>query len=229
MKVGSIRQAFSRSSAGDAGRCSRRAARIASDCVQVPLRALIPLSALLTLTSAGAQAAGADYATRDVGPWVVSASSDKQGCFLTRIYRSPRATTVQFGLDVDGSNRLTILNANWSVQEKQQLRLDFRLSKAAFPRHLAVGIAAEGKKGFVTSFGASFPRIFAASEYLRINRGGVPVEDLGLNGSGAAVAELRQCVDRHRDMRASADAVDKDASGIPIDPFSVKTKGESKK
>jgi hypothetical protein len=197
--------------------------------VQAQSRPLIHLSALAAVMFFGTQAVAADYATRDVGPWVVSASSDQQGCFLTRTYPSPRATTVQFGLDVDGSNRLTILNANWSIEEKEQLRLDFRLSRAAFPRHLAVGIAAEGKKGFVTSFGASFPNIFAASEFLRVSRGGVPVEDLRLDGSGAATVELRKCVDRHRGAQAADGTVEEDVSKIPLDPFSVKARRESRK
>jgi hypothetical protein len=170
----------------------------------------------------------ANYATRDVGPWLVSASSDKQGCFLTRTYPGPRATTLQFGLDVDGSHRLTILNANWSVMEKEQLRLNFRLSNASFPRHLAIGIAAEGKKGFVTSFGAAFPSTFAASDFLHIRRGDVPVEDLDLDGSGAAVAEMRKCVDRFSSTRAFSPSKE-DADRIPIDPFARKSKGESKK
>ncbi len=190
---------------------------------------MLPLSILAATAPLASPAAAADYATRDIGAWVVSASSDKQGCFLTRTYPGPRGTTVQFGLDTDGSNRLTILNPNWSIREKEQLRLNFRLSGASFPRHLAVGIVAEGKKGFVTSFGVAFPGNFAASEFLRIHRGDVPVEDLRLDGSGAAVAELRKCVDRYRNAPASARPTQKDADGIPIDPFAVEAKSESRK
>lgn len=176
----------------------------------------------------GAQAAAADYATRDVGQWTVSASSDRQGCFLTRTYPAPRATTLLFGLDTDGSNRLTILNANWSIREKEQLKLTFRLSKASFPRHAAIGIAAEGKKGFVTSFGPTFPNSLAASTFLRVQRGDVPVEDLGLEGSGAAIAELRTCVDRYRTAGAPARSDRQKGDRIPLDPFAVKAKRESK-
>ncbi|ONF95324.1 hypothetical protein [Sphingomonas jeddahensis] len=222
-------KAFSRFSTRDADRCSRQLASATSGRVQAQFRPLIHLPALAVLVFFATQAVAAVYATRDVGPWVVSASSDGQGCFLTRTYPSPRATTVQFGLDVDGSNRLTILNANWSIGEKERLRLDFRLSKAAFPRHLAIGIAPEGKKGFVTSFGRTFPGIFAASEFLRISRGAVPVEDLRLDGSGAAMVELRKCVDRQREARAAGGTVEEDASGIPLDPFSVKVRVESTK
>ena len=175
-----------------------------------------------------ALAAAPDYATRDIGAWTVSASSDKQGCFLTRTYASPRATTLLFGLDADGTNRLTILNANWSIREREQLRLTFRLSNAAFPRHVAIGIATEGKKGFVTSFGAAFPSNFAGSTSLRIRRGDVPVEDLSLDGSGAAVAELRRCVDRHRGAQVGGGTVKEDQDRIPTDPFAARPKRDSR-
>lgn len=141
-------------------------------------------------------------------------------------YPGSRATTLLFGLDVDGSNRLTILNANWSFREKEQLRLNFRFSNGSFPRHRAVGIAAEGKKGFVTSFGAVFPSDFAASEFLHIQRGDVPVEELGLDGSGAAVAEMRKCVDRYGKTRVVGRLVKEDTGLIPIDPFAFTAKRE---
>lgn len=188
------------------------------------LRRSVLAASLLFATPSTAK----DYATRDVGAWSVSASSDKQGCFLTRTYQGPRETTLLFGLDVDGSNRLTILNANWSVREKEQLRLNFRLSSASFPRHLAVGIAANGKKGFVTSFGASFHGTFAASKFLHITRGDVPVEELALDGSGAAVAELRKCVDSYRGTPAGG-STKADTGRIPLDPFAIEIGRKRKK
>lgn len=169
------------------------------------------------------------YATRDVGRWTVSASSDGKGCFLTRTYRGQRGTTLLFGLDVDGSNRLTLLNANWSVREKDELRLNFRFSKASFPRHRAIGLAANDKKGFVTSFGAAFPATFAASEFIHITRGDVPVEELSLDGSSAAVAELRTCVRRYRNPPAAAGSNSEERPRIPIDPFAANDVRKSKK
>ncbi len=184
-------------------------------------RALFQLPALVVAALAPGTPAGAqDYATRDVGAWLVSPSSDRQGCFLTRTYPAPRDTTVQFGLDVDGANRLTVLSPNWSIRAKERLRLDFRLAKASFPRHTAIGIAAEGKRGFVTTFGAAFPDHLAASPFLHIRRGDVPVEELSLDGSGAAIGELRACVARYRAAPVPPRATTKgDRRRIPLDPF----------
>ncbi len=205
------------------GAPTRHASPLRFGSPNLRLAALIP--ALLLSTPSLAR----DYATRDVGPWVVSASSDRKGCFLTRTYDGPRATTVQFGLDADGTNRLTVLNANWSIQAKEQLRLTFRLSNASFPRHLSIGIATEGKRGFVTSFGVNFPTALAASNFLHIRRGDVPVEELTLDGSGAAIAELRKCVDLYRNAPAARPAAKAEKGRIPTDPFAIKTKSESRK
>lgn len=187
------------------------------------------LSAIVIVATApGAPVHAADYATRDIGDWIVAASTDQRGCFLTRAYPGPRGTTLQFGLDVDGSNRLTLLNDNWSIRAREQLRLDVSLSNSAFPRHMAIGITAQGRRGFVTDFGTSFPRSFAASTYLKVRRGDVPVEELKLDGSGAAVAELRKCVDRQR-APATGKAARDGSARIPLDPFASSITRDSRK
>jgi hypothetical protein len=184
----------------------------------VPTLAMLGFTALL----AGTPAAAGDYTTRDVGGWTVAASRDGQGCFLTREFDRTGRTTLLLGLEVDGTNHLTVLNANWSIAPKERLELNFRLSKGSFPKHFAVGLASGGKQGFVTNFGAKFPSLFAASPSLDIFRGDVPVERLNLTGSGAAVAELRRCVAAQRGKPAGkASEEDKSSGSIPIDPFST--------
>lgn len=170
---------------------------------------------------AGVPAVAGDYATREVGAWTVAASRDGKGCFLTREYDRAGRTTLLLGLEVDGTNHLTVLNANWSIKPKDRLELTFRLAKASFPKHFAVGMASGGKQGFVTDFGAKFPADFAASSTLQIFRGNVPVERLSLDGSGAAVAELRRCVEGQRGKPAGGAREKEPSNGIPIDPFSA--------
>jgi len=178
---------------------------------------------------AGSPSIAREYSTRDVGGWTIAASQDKQGCFLTRTYRGSGGTTLLLGLDTDGSNRLSLLNANWSIREKDRQRLDFRLSNVSFPRHLAIGMASDGKKGFVTSFGEKFPAYFAASYFLHVARGDTPVERLALDGSSAAVTALRQCVSLQRGKSArKAHENDRD-DGIPADPFASDVKQKAKK
>lgn len=183
--------------------------------------------ALLAGLFASAPAAAQEYSVRDVGGWTVAASKDGQGCFLTRTYEGRGSTTLLLGLDIDGSNHLSVLNENWSIKPKDRLKLTFRLSNGGYSDHPVVGMASDGKKGFVTNFDAKFPSHFAASKALHIYRGDVPVEQLGLDGSGAAVAELRRCVGIQA-AKPAAGAREKGRSGrIPKDPFAPDAKRRS--
>jgi len=160
-----------------------------------------------------------DYSSRTIGDWTVVASKDGKGCFLTREYERDGETTLLLGLDIDGTNRLSVLNANWSIKPEDRLKLNFRPSNSSYPAHFAVGIISEGKQGFVTSFGAKFPSYFAASRTLDVSRGDVPVERLSLDGADAAVAELRKCVDDQREKPAAAAGGKAHSDDIPKDPF----------
>ncbi|QNQ10712.1 hypothetical protein [Sphingomonas alpina] len=175
--------------------------------------------ALLAGLFASADASAQDYAMRDVGGWTVAASKDKDGCFLTRTYGGAGETTLLLGIDIDGSNHLSVLNSNWSIKQMDRLKLNFRLSTGGYSRQLVVGMESAGKKGFVTSFETKFPSYFAASKALHIYRGDVPVEQLNLDGSGAAVAELRRCVDIYRAKPVAGGREKGRSDQIPRDPF----------
>lgn len=183
----------------------------------------------LALVCASGPAQARDYGTRDVGGWTIVASKDGKGCFLNREYERRGGTTVLLGLNVDGTNRLSLLNANWSIKPKDQLKLDFRLSNSSYPAHFAIGIVSEGKQGFVTSFGTKFPSYFASSKILQVSRGDVGVERLGLDGVRNAVAELRKCVAAQRDKPAATPRAKAQSDDIPKDPFAVPSPRESRK
>jgi len=186
---------------------------------------------LVCATSVAARddAPSQDMAHHTVGNWTVAPSKDGKGCFLTREYDRRGGTTLLLSLDIDGTNRLVVLNANWSIKPKDQLELNFRLSNSSYPAHFAVGMASDGKQGFVTSFGAKFPSLFAASKILHISRGNVPVERLDLEGSEAVVAELTSCVDDQRAKPATAADGKADPGDIPKDPFAPSPKRGSRR
>ncbi|MDT8761002.1 hypothetical protein MZO42_20070 [Sphingomonas psychrotolerans] len=175
--------------------------------------------AAAVVLAANVPAAAQDYSARDVGGWTIAASRDGGGCFLTRTYPGSRGTTLLLGLDVDGSNRLSVLNANWSIKPKDRWKLTFKLSSGGYADHPVVGMASDGKRGFVTNFDAKFPAHFAASKALHIYRGKIPVEQLSLDGSGTAVAELRRCVEIHAAKPAAGGGDKARSKRIPKDPF----------
>ncbi len=206
----------------------RQAIEVIRPVVRAIVRTTFPAFAVAIGILASTQAAARDYAARDVGGWTVAASKDGKGCFLTKAYDRTGETTLLLGLETDGTNHLTVLNSNWSIKPKDRVELTFRLSDSSFPRHFAVGIASGGKRGFVTRFGRKFPSHFAASKALHIFRGEVPVERLSLEGSGAAVAELRRCVDAQRAKPTAASAKEPSDS-IPKDPFAPDSERKPRK
>ncbi|KTT97456.1 hypothetical protein NS355_11475 [Sphingomonas yabuuchiae] len=183
------------------------------------LSALSLLGLTVALSPTGANAADKDGLPRKIGDWTLAVSEDGDGCFLTRIYDRPGDTTLLLGLDRDGSNHLTVLNANWSINPKERLALDFTLTGGSYPKHFAVGLASDDQQGFVTSFEKPFPTYLARSQTLNIARGDVPVERLSLAGSGAAIAALRECVTARKAPLAKATRSGDAADGIPRDPF----------
>jgi hypothetical protein len=186
------------------------------------------LGAMLFAGGIGADAAAPAYVSQDLDGWTVATSKDGKGCFLTREYDRTGETTLLLGLDADGTNHLSVLNANWSIKPKDKLKLTFRLSNGAYPGHFAIGIVSDEKQGFVTSFEAKFLTYFASSKDLFIARGDVPVERLSLAGSGAAVAELRRCVDAVRTEKGVADDKER-GDRIPKDPFAPAAERKSRK
>lgn len=181
-------------------------------------------STLLTLALAAAlfasgEAHAQQFPTTDVGDWTVAANRDNTGCFITKTYPRPGETTVLLGLNTDGSNHLTVLNENWSIESQERLELRFELSRGDYTDHPVVGMASGGKRGFVTSFESEFPAYFAASRALHIYRGDVPVEQLSLDGSSNAVTELRRCVAMIAAEPAATPREDERSDAIPKDPF----------
>jgi hypothetical protein len=131
-----------------------------------------------------------------------------------------------FGQDPDGRNHLTVLNANWSIAPGERLALDFAVGAARYPKQVAIGIASDGKRGFVSRFPRDFPARLAAADRIAIARDGTPVERLDLDGSARALAELRRCLAAvgAAGGRAAAGA-DED---IPADPFAKAEKRRRK-
>lgn len=191
-------------------------------------RAALAASALAAALLAAVPAA-AQYASRTIEGWTVAASKDAKGCFLTREFDRNGGTTLLLGLDVDGSNHLSVLNPNWSIKPKEQLKLTYRLSRGDYGNHFAVGIQSEGKQGFVSTFEPKFPAFFAASKALHIARGDVPVARLDLQGSGAAIAELRRCVGAQKPGSSSAAEDGTPGDDIPKDPFAPAAERKGKR
>lgn len=189
--------------------------------IRGPLAIAATVGGIAVMSPAIAQ----DDTTKASGAWTVAASRDGGGCFATRRFDGSGETTVLIGLDRDGANHLTVLNDNWSIVPKQALTLEFRLSRGGYGDHPAVGIEADGKRGFVATFDPRFPDHVAASRRLDIFRGKTPVARLDLTGSGAAMTRLRHCVT----SQARTGPGEAQSSDVPIDPFAAESRSRKKR
>lgn len=160
------------------------------------------------------------YAVRRQGAWTLAPSSDGSGCFMTRTYPGNGGTTLLFGLDAEGRNHLSVLNEKWSIRPKDRLTLDFRLSNGRYAKQAAVGMVSGGQPGFVTSFPIRFTSDFAASRFLYVDRGDVPVARLMLDGSAQAIAELKRCIAAVSTEPVARALTFDDGGPVPEDPFS---------
>src|SRR4051794_29618000 len=115
----------------------QRPIKCADAIAEARLRAIVPAVflalACATSLSAANHVSAPHQVSRRVGEWTVVISKDGDGCFLARDYK--RGTTLFLGLDVDGTNRLSVLNPNWSIKAKDQLTLNFRLANSSYPAH----------------------------------------------------------------------------------------------
>ncbi len=167
-----------------------------------------------------AEAFAQSYAVRSQGPWTLAPSNDAPGCFMTREYAGDGGTTLLFGLDADGQNHLSVMNDNWSIKPKDRLTLDFRLSSRRYAKQAAIGMASNGKRGFVTRFAPKFTTDLATSKFLYIDRGDVPVARLTLDGSAPAVAELKRCIAAVSARPVAGATAGRGDETVPKDPFS---------
>ena len=174
---------------------------------------------LAVACSLAAPLGAAEYRAREVAGWTVAETSDGTACLMGMDYEGEGSTRLILSLDPQGSNRLIVSNLNWSTKEDEELELDYALSSGTYEKHPTIGMRSDGRGGLVTGFEKPFPEYFAQSRYLHIRRDGTLVDRLSLDGSGAAMVELRRCVAGIR-ARAAAEAREKARwADIPADPF----------
>lgn len=70
------------------------------------------MAVLVTVNMVALPANAREPSTRDVAGWTVAVGKDGEGCFITRSYDRTGGTTLLLGLDPDGANRLSVLNAH---------------------------------------------------------------------------------------------------------------------
>lgn len=130
----------------------------------------------------------------------------------------------------DEATTLFITNANWSIKEGEAVKVAMRLDGITgyIYTSQAVGFTSGGSNGLAMSMSdRDFLRDFAAAsgiKFFRIEEDGekpryTVIDYLDLDGTGAAIAAYRRCLDHERSVVA-AEKREKDRwKDIPADPF----------
>jgi TonB family protein len=151
------------------------------------------------------------------GDWQVF--RDSKSCGMTRDYDSPGETQMTVIKYTSDNVRIMITNAGWSAKRGELYDISYRLNRAAYGGAKAVGTAGPDRGGFVSTFVAAFADDFAKGSALQVLLAGKEIERLSLNGSGAAMALVDQCLESLREASSAVDRERGKRAQLPKDPF----------
>ena len=177
------------------------------------------ISCALALAAASPLAA-ADW-SREVAGWDVGRSGDT--CAMVMEYEGEGSTRLGLVIKDDAAKTyLAVTNFRWSTKENEAYELKFHLGKWVYTMP-SIGIAQDLiRRGFLTRAGKDFVADFAKASALTITRDETLVDDLSLEGSGAALVVLERC---RRELARDLEHQRRDRERlehIPVDPFASK-------
>src|SRR3546814_716906 len=118
------------------------------------------------------------------------------------------------------SDLATLSNTGWSTSKNETYELDWDVNGKTYTGPaIGVGESYSSRKGFAGKFGGDFVEDIAAGSSLHVYRGDIVVDQLKLDGSGAAIAVAKRCL---QTVRANIAAVEREKqrfAHIPDDPF----------
>src|SRR3546814_10064345 len=86
-------------------------------------------------------------------------------------------------------------NTGWSTSKNETYELDWDVNGKTYTGPaIGVGESYSSRKGFAGKFGGDFVEDIAAGSSLHVYRGDIVVDQLKLDGSGAAIAVAKRCL-----------------------------------
>lgn len=198
------------------------------------MRYLMPLVAALLYPSTGSASNWGTYSG-----WEVVGDESDQSCSIARDFEGPGSSVLVLVAHAQKSSGAVLLsNSNWTIERGERVRMAFDLEgiKDGSYEGNAYGFRYDGRG----AIGLSFPDLafladFAQAsgiDFFRVEgedgkESYTAVDQLRLDGTGAAISAMRRCLSHQRQLIAAADAEKKRWEHIPGDPFS-KPKAVSK-
>lgn len=143
-------------------------------------------------------------------------------CGLMLDYEGKGETRLTVGKMTDGSVIVSVTNYGWSTKKDEVYDLKLHVGSVEFSDGESIGVGESyERRGFVTKFDAAFLPAFANASTLKVYKGDTLVDSLRLQGSGAALRVVDQCVSNLRMAKASEERERQRFASIPDDPFAT--------
>lgn len=152
------------------------------------------------------------------GGWEIIDGDDN--CAVFREFDGKGATHLLVILYVDGNAAATLSNTGWSASKDETYELAWDVNGNTYAgTAVGVGERYSSRKGFAGKFGGDFVKDIAAGSSLDVYRGDIVVDQLKLDGSGAAIAVAQRCLQTVRATIAAVEREKQRFAHIPDDPF----------
>ena len=161
------------------------------------------------------------------GGWEVF--QDSKSCGMTRVYEGPGETEMMLIKYADETVRIMITNKGWSAKQGTQYDISYLLNGTSYGGAKAVGTGDQVRRGFVSTFVASFAQDFTRGSTLRVMLSDQEIERLSLNGTGVAMALVDQCLIGVRATLAAAERESAERAHLPKDSFAPPPKPPARK
>lgn len=148
-------------------------------------------------------------------------------CGIHQTFEGKGETELSLLLTAEGTAILGLTNLAWSSEDGEKYDLKYLVNGKVYGGGASTGYGAkyDVRKGFSSSFPKEFIDDFAAGKSLIIFKGSVIVDNLSLEGTGAAIATARRCLAAVRREIAAAEAEKQRFSAIADDPFAKGNNG----
>jgi hypothetical protein len=152
------------------------------------------------------------------GGWEIY--DDDDNCSIFREFEGKGATHLLLILFADGGSGASLTNTAWSTAKDEKYDLTWDVNGSVYTgTAFGLGDKYASRKGFGGKFGNEFIDDVALGDSLHVYRGDVVVDQLALDGSGAAIAIARRCLQTVKATIAAAEREKRRFSHIADDPF----------
>lgn len=150
--------------------------------------------------------------------WVIFEGDDYCGAQME--YEGKGATTLTVSFSVDGGVVVLLTNSGWSAVKDRPYEITWVLNGYEYSgRSLGIGEKYASQKGFGSKFGSDFIADFVKSSSLHVYRGDTLIDQLSLEGSGAATSISLKCLQSIKNRLDEQERERRRFSHIPDDPF----------